>query len=391
MRLNWNRKYTTIAVYALIIIFLSLWGYSLVIHPAMYLEKWEGFLGIMTPLAVGGGLAYLLNFILKFYESRVFRKKGRHQRKLSVLATYVSVFLVGVLFLRFIFPQLSESILNFVEDFPDYPARLTDFLSIQLQRLNLTDKQIGFVDEQFNKMTERFVMTLENISPILLQNIVSLATGIGSLLIGLVISIYLLFDKERFGAAAKRVVYSFFSPRTSRRIFMLTKRADHIFGRFLVGTFIDALIVGVATGLAMLVFRIPYVIMIGFIVGISNVIPYFGPIIGAVPSAVIIFFVSPMKALTFLIIVMVIQQVDGNFIAPKILGETIGLPPFWILFSTLVFGHLFGIAGMVMGVPTFAFLLSIWEDFLKKRLHHRQLPMQVDDYLDDGVDARLKT
>ena len=387
MRLNWNKKYTTVAMYALIVLGLGTIMIKAIIRMDLFLARIDHVILVLQPFIIGGVLAYLLNFVMIFYERLIFkiRKNNKPSEKLirvfSLLFTYLTIGLFGFSFLYFLAPQITEGITNFIEEFPDYIVQLTDFIDHWLKRLNLAPNHVAYINERISELIGNFVHLIQDIVPIIVKNIVVLASSVWNVVIGIIISIYLLGGKERFLASTKKTVYSLFNEKGTNRILEIGTRANRIFGRFLVGTIIDALIVSVSVFIAMITFKIPYAILIAFIVGISNVIPFFGPFIGAVPSAIIIFFVSPVKALWFILIIIVIQQIDGNIIAPKILGEVIGLSPFWVLFSTIVFGNLFGIIGMVIGVPVFALIYSIVKDILEERLRKKELPVDTEKYI----------
>jgi predicted PurR-regulated permease PerM len=192
---------------------------------------------------------------------------------------------------------------------------------------------------------------------------------------------YLLIDKERFLALSKKTTRALFSETRANRIIELANRGNNIFGKFLSGKILDSFIIGVLTFVVITIFKMPYTILISFIVGITNIIPFFGPFIGAIPSAIIILFVSPIKALWFLVIILIIQQIDGNIIGPKILGDSLGISAFWILFSLLVTGKLFGLLGMIIGVPLFVFIYSIIKEIVEGRLKKKGLPYKTDEYM----------
>jgi len=387
MSLNWNKKYLTIAAYALIVICLSSIFLGTIFRLSDFKSKMGEIVAVFQPFIIGGVMAYLLNFILIFYENKILKWQliKPHRKTLirgsSIFLTYLTLGISAYLFLRFISPQLSKGITNFVEEFPDYIVQLTDFIDEQLKKLNLTPNQVNYMNERLAEVIENFVQFIKNIVPILLGNIVVLASSVWNVILGIIVSMYLLSDKEGFLVASKKLMIAFFKNRQTQYVFKLTQRANDIFGKFLVGTLIDSAVVGILTLVLLYIFKIPYAILIAFLVGVSNVIPFFGPFIGAVPSAIIIFFVSPIKAWWFLMIILIIQQVDGNIIAPKILGDSIGLSPFWVLFSTLIFGNLFGIIGMVVGVPVFAFIHSIVLELIETRLKRKSLSANVEDHL----------
>ena len=383
MHLQWNKKYTTMAVYALIVIALSTVLVNFLWRTHQFQAWFSRILDISMPFLIGAALAYIINFVLVFYESKVFSGMKKHRRKVSILFSYLTVIVVLLLILQVLVPQLSESIMQFVEGIPEYSQALMEFLDGVFERFRLS----GDIREYLNSRLVEIVQTIENFvrntAPAFLKSLMTIASGVTNLFLGFIVSIYILSEKERFGGGVKRLLFTIFKAPHAKIFIRLTQRADRIFGRYLKGVLIDSLIVGALMTVSMFIFRIPYALLIGFLVAISNTIPYFGPFIGAIPSAIIVFFVSPIKALWFLILLVVIQQIDGNFIAPKILGESIGLSPFWVLFSTLVFGNIFGITGMILGVPVFAFILSIINNLIEAHLRRKSLPVKPESYIDE--------
>ena len=212
------------------------------------------------------------------------------------------------------------------------------------------------------------------------DSVVSVLTEILDCFIGIIISIYLLAGKEKFLAQARRMVYSVFSVKRAEQVLELSEETNDLFGKFLSGKLIDSLIVGIITFFVMSILGIPYTSLISVIIGVTNIIPYFGQYIGIIPSAFLILLVSPVKCIIFLIAIIIIMQIDGNIIGPKILGESIGLGSFWILFSILVFGSLFGLVGMIIAVPVFAIVYRSVKKWSAKQLEKKQLPIQTEFY-----------
>ena len=190
-----------------------------------------------------------------------------------------------------------------------------------------------------------------------------------------------MIEKEKFFALSKKITYALFPKTIAQRVIKLTHMSNETFGKFLSGKILDSLIIGIMTFIILYVCKMPYALLVSVIVGITNIIPFFGPFIGAVPSFIIILFVDPVKALWFLLIVFVIQQIDGNIIGPKILGDSIGISAFWILFAILVAGKFLGIVGMVIGVPLFAVVYSIIKEIVEERLRKKGLKVQTEDYI----------
>ena len=214
----------------------------------------------------------------------------------------------------------------------------------------------------------------------------SLLSSIWNIVLGLIVSIYLLIDKEKFCALSRKITCALFNEEHSQVAIDLAHRTNDTFGKFLSGKIIDSAIIGILTFIILTIFKMPYTILISVIIGITNIIPFFGPFFGAIPSFVIIMFVSPVKALWFLLIILIIQQLDGNVIGPKILGDSIGISAFWILFALLVAGKILGLVGMIIGVPLFAIIYSIIKDITESKLRKKGLPTETSDYMKNARD-----
>ena len=199
-------------------------------------------------------------------------------------------------------------------------------------------------------------------------------------LIGLMVMVYLLNMKEILAAQVKKICYSILEVKKANRLLEETRYIRKVFSQFIVGKIIDSLIIGIINYVFMLIIHMPYALLISVVVGVTNVIPFFGPFIGAIPSAFILLLVSPISCLEFLIWILILQQVDGNIIGPKILGQTTGLASFWVLFSILLFGGLFGIVGMVIGVPTWAVIYRLTKERVNIKLGKKKLSVDSKDY-----------
>ena len=348
---------------------------------------------ILSPFFFGVAMAYLLNPVVIFFESKVFNKLVRkiqtkkiQKRKLArilSLATSTIIF-IGVLLacISFLIPEMIKSLQMLVSNFDSYLANSKDLL---VNFFGGNQEIRMFIDENFSSFS-KLLNTVFNDEAI--NNLVE-TVSIGllgtfkflyNLIVGYIISIYILNDKEKFKAQFKKILYTFFSSDKVNIILENTRYTDKVFINFFSGRLIDALIIGIICFLGMLLFRMPYPLIVAVIVGVTNVIPYFGPFIGAIPSAILIFLVDPAKSVTFIIFIFILQQIDGNILAPKILGSKTGLSSFWVLFSLLIFGGLFGVVGMIVGVPIFSILYSFVNGLIKQRLESRNLPVDSKDY-----------
>ena len=387
MKINWNEKYTTISVYSFIVVCSSIVFYLIASQLNVFTGKINEIMGIMQPFIIGFIIAYLLNFILKFYEEILdklesFKKLNKKSKRgISLVFTYITAFLIVYLFMNFVVPQLIESVVGLANNIPDYLNNVTILFEKTMTELEVDPQYLDLVNEKLNQVVNYIIQFATDLIPILGNWVVTIASSIWNIILGLIVSSYLLIDKEKFYGVGKKIIYATSSKRVANRIFELVYRSNYTFGRFLSGKIIDSAIIGVLTFFILSFFKMPYSTLISVIIGITNIIPFFGPFFGAIPSAIIILFVSPIKAVWFLIIILIIQQIDGNIIGPKILGDSIGIYAFWILFTLLVAGKFFGLVGMVVGVPIFAIIYSIIKEVVEGKLRNKGLPEDTKDYM----------
>ena len=339
------------------------------------------------PFIIGFVMAYLFNFILKFYEENMVKLKmmsnlkGRYKRSVGIIFTYTTVLIVLYLFVNFVFPQLISSVVGLVNDIPSYVNNVTNLFTEISGNLDINEEYYNILVEKWNEFINFIIAFATDLIPILGNLVKNILSSIWNIILGIIISTYLLIDKEKFFGLGRKTVIALFSEKTASKIIELTHRSNDIFGKFIGGKILDSFIIGVLTFVVISIFKMPYTILVSFIIGITNIVPFFGPFIGAVPSAIIILFVSPIKALWFLFIIFIIQQIDGNIIGPKILGDSLGISAFWILFSLLVTGKIFGFIGLIVGVPLFAIIYSIIKDFIEARLKKKELPYETKEYM----------
>ncbi|GAA3640888.1 AI-2E family transporter [Asaccharospora irregularis] len=387
MKINFNTKYTTIAVYSFIVICLCSAFYIIASRIDVFARTIDGAMVILQPFIIGFSMAYILNFILKFYEERLFKLNGfenikkKPRRYLGLLLTYLTAFLLLYLFMHFVLPQLIESVVGLANDIPEYVNRATETLDKYLLRLNIKEEYFNLAVDKWNDFVNYIINTFTQLIPLLGNLLKTIVSSIWNIILGIIVSGYLLTDKEKFFALGRKVTHALFQKEHASKILELSDRSNKTFGKFLGGKILDSLIIGVLTFFVLTLVRMPYTILISVIIAITNIIPFFGPCFGAIPSAIIVLFVSPIKALWLLLIILIIQQIDGNFIGPKILGDSIGISPFWILFSLLVFGKFLGIVGMIIGVPIFAIIYSIIKDIIEYKLEKKGLPTETSEYM----------
>ena len=387
MKLNWNSKYTTIAVYAFLVAISVILFYLAISQVSIFTDKLSLIIAILQPFIIGFSIAYLINFLLRFYENKVFKSKYMNKLKfkstkgLSIFLSYITAFLIIGIVIRFLLPQVIDSIVGLVNDIPTYITNTTEFFNGIVKNLHIEEQYSKILIDNYNNVINSVIKFMTNLIPAFGGMVAGVASSIWNVVLGMVISVYLLIDKENLCALSKKITFALLNERYANNLISLAHKSNYTFGRFLVGKIIDSLIIGLLTFIILTIFKMPYTVLVSVIVCITNVIPFFGPFIGAVPSFIIILFVSPVQALWFLLIILVIQQLDGNLIGPKILGDTIGISAFWILFSILVAGKLLGIIGMIIGVPLFAIFYSIVKIFIEGRLERKGLKTETKDYI----------
>ena len=332
----------------------------------------QGFIAILTPFLIGFLIAYILNFPYKFLYNKVFGKMGKKHKflgslrmPLSLIITYVGTFAIIGALIVVILPQIIANLSNLLRDFPGYYDSVQQFISgltADLEKMNLPFMQDVSIDDMVRGVTNFFMGSQDLTKSVLnwLQGFVSnMATGIYNALMGVVISIYFLIFKEQLCVQIKKLAVAFIPIRYLPKVYEVVDITDTKCGRFLVGDILDAGLLGVIFFVVLTVFNFPYAPLIAVLCGVANIIPFFGPFIGAVPGAFILFLIDPWLSLWFLVIVFVIQQIDGNILKPKIIGNQVGLSSFWVLFSVIVGGALFGILGFILGTPIYAVFYTL--------------------------------
>lgn len=350
---------------------------------------------VLIPINIGLILAYLLNPFLRFFERKAFRriKRKRLNRALSMLVTYLVLFAIIAGLVWLIVPQTLESLNDISANGLAYITRLVDSINGFVESLHLPLPQND--GEQLVSLEKLLTFAVDLFSRYgtsLISNIGSIAGGtltvLKNILIGIFISIYVLLAKDRLNAMCRRVIHAFLSEKHEKMLLHYIGTADVKFGGFLIGKIIDSFFVGLSCGILFTIFKIPYPILIAVIIGVTDFIPFFGPFIGAIPSAIIIFIASPVKAVLFVVLILIVQQIDGNLIAPLILGDRTGLTSLGVLVAVTVTGGVLGIMGMVIGVPLFALIMVVLDDFLCNKLRAKQCSTSIYDYY--SQDAYLR-
>ena len=401
---RWDKKYLYWGITAFLVIAASILFYMALNYLPMLRSGVASLIRIFSPFIWGLVISYLISPIMRFLEdnifmplgSRLYRKSRTNDgsgfaRVLSVLFSEIIliVMLVGLVYL--IIPQLYQSIETIASSMPSYIARTSAFLNRTFEDYPALLSYISSILGNLNDLTTWLQSTVFGAVSSIVTNLTSGVYGalkaVYNVVVGIIVSVYILSDKEHFAANFKRVLYSVFTPEAVQRMLVSLDFVDNTFMRFISGKLLDSAIIGIICYIGCAIMRMPYALLVSVIIGITNIIPFFGPFIGAVPCTLIILLSDPLKGLIFVVFVLVLQQVDGNFIGPKILGNTVGVSGFWIMFSIIIGAGLFGFWGMLLGVPVFVCIYTFVNKSIERKLRRSDLPWEAEDYTDiDYID-----
>jgi len=359
---------------------------------------------ILKPIIYGFAIAYLLNPIVKETDKyllpvlRIKIKKEKTARQFSraagILFALLVLFAVIFALLNMLIPELFHSIRNLMETLPGQLNSGIEAIENLQKEQSTMGLLLGNILNHASETLQNWIQTdLLRQMNIWMTNITTGAMNVLSevfnFLVGCIVSVYMLFSKELFAAQMKKILYGVMSIEHANMTLHITRKSNEIFGGFIIGKIIDSAIIGVLCFLGLTLLDMPYILLVSVIVGVTNVIPFFGPYIGAIPSAILIALADPIKGIYFLIFILALQQLDGNVIGPKILGDSTGLSAFWVVFSILLGGGLFGFVGMIAGVPTFAVIYYIVKMVVEQKLEKKKMPADTEaygrvEYLDDN-------
>ena len=390
MKIEWNRKQTTIAAYALLVLVLAISYYLVMANFANVWTMVRNLFHPVLPMVYGFAIAYLLNPIMVATETSLEHKKfygklkQKHQRALSLFLTYLLSVAVLVVFVLIVLPLVASNVAAMYGQLQNYVGAAESFVNELLERIPqdlIAQEYIDQLTQMAGSSIQDLINWMATSAPKVIGLIWQLGSGLIATFLAVVVSIYLLFAKERFIAQLRKMLCAFLPKKNVKRLIMVTRTTHMMFGRFITGKIIDSIIIGILCFVGLSIMQMPNAVLVSFIVGITNVLPYFGPFIGAIPGFILIAVISPVQGLIFLIFILVLQQIDGNIIGPMILGDSTGLSAFWVVFAILFFGGLFGVAGMFIGVPTFGVIYALIKDSITERLTARGMPVHTEDYI----------
>lgn len=342
----------------------------------------------IMPFIIGFIIAFLLmpivNRVEALFDQTLFKRKP-HPKLSRAIATIIAYVLFLALlsgFFAILVPQLITSVKSILQ-------YIANFISMNRETINqllLKYEFLSIEGEQLVIAWENVVSQLMNYTSLLVNNLMAISSSIYTLvfqlLVGMIAAFYLLMDREKYCAQVKKLCYGIFRASTCERLIYWTRRAHKIFSGFITGKILDSMIIGIICYVCMLLFRIEYPLLISVIVGFTNIVPFFGPLIGAIPCVLILLLINPLSALWFVVFILILQQIDGNVIGPFIMGDYVGLSPFLIMLAIMVGGGLFGFPGMLLSVPVFALIYAIVRATTETRLREKNLPVESSAYVD---------
>ena len=350
---------------------------------------------ILKPVIYGLAIAYLLNPIVKFVERHVnialkktfprLRRAETLGRSIGIISAVLVLLAVIVALCNMMIPELYRSIRNMVVTVPGQLNDAIDYITKMMAGDSTLEQVTTQVLRETTDSLQNWMRTdLLSQANVLMSNltegVINVVSELFNAVIGLIVSIYVLYSKETFSMQTKKIVYAVFKPAHANMILHLTAKSNEMFGGFIIGKIIDSAIIGVLCFIVLSILDMPYNFLVSVTVGVTNVIPFFGPYIGAIPSTILIMLSDPKMGVYFVIFILILQQIDGNIIGPRILGSSTGLSAFWVVFSILLGGGLFGFVGMILGVPTFAVIYYIVNMLINHRLEQKFLPTDTLSY-----------
>lgn len=380
----------------LAVISVSILLLAIVLNFQSFMTVVKTIFGAFSPVISVAVFAYLLNPLMNFMDRRLYpallrrkmaeQKAYRLSRMLSLIFALLFALVLIYEFFSMLLPQLTESITGIINNMSTYYADAEKWVLGFLADNPTLSAQVDKLMEQFYQFLEDWINpdlfgNINSIFASVTSSVISVIRSVLNLLIGVVAAVYILWSRDRFLAQTKKIAVALMPQQRADRFFDLGRKIHRVFSGFIIGKLVDSLIIGVLCYIGALILRFPYPALIATVVGVTNVIPFFGPFIGAVPCAFLILLVDPLKCLYFVLFIFGLQQLDGNVIGPRILGDTIGISGFWVLVSITVAGSLFGFTGMLLGVPVFAVLYMLLSETVAERLRRKKRPVPTAAYM----------
>lgn len=401
---NWNSVYFRWGLTSFTVIAAGILFYYVIFHGTNIKQNVVSFFRILMPIVFGFVLAYLMSPVLNYLEYRILfpladkmkiRKSVKRKSLIRAIGIFFTAFLFFVLFYSIIYMLLSQivpSILNIISNFDTYIDNMTNWIRKVFEDNptlveNVTDLINRYSDQLDQWLNETVLTRTTSLIKTVSLSVLSGLKILWNFLIGFIISIYVLASKEKFAAQAKKAAYALFPQARANRLIHNFRFTHKTFSGFFGGKVLDSIIIGLLCFLGTTFLKTPYAALVSFVIGITNIIPFFGPYIGGIPCALLVLLVDPVHPLNcvyFVIFLIILQQFDGNILGPKILGDSTGLAGFWIIFSITLFGGFFGVVGMVVGVPIFAVIYTAARALINQSLEGKNMPQDTELYMNVG-------
>lgn len=398
MRIKWDREYLKYTLYASLTIMIAIAFY----HVVDNLSVFVGTIGVafrwvrklLSPFIIAAFIAYLLNPGVRWFETKVFskikgfEKKHRLKRNLSIFVVFLLLGGLITTLAIIIVPEIVTNIRDIARRAPEYAVFIEntlrhwsdELMSLRFYNINIYE----FLEPFQQRITDYFGQigqVLDIMVGVVLNRVFMITSGLVNFVLGLVISVYALADKESFKKGFERFLRAVFSGPRVEGIKQFGRDADLLFSKFIVGKSLDSLIIGILCYIGMNLMNVRYALLLSVFVGVTNMIPYFGPLLGMIPAGLLTLFDSPMEALWVVLFLLALQQFDGLYLGPKILGSSVGMPPFWVIFAIVVGGKLFGVMGMFLGVPVFSVIRLLFSRILDQLVDRKEAraPLLLED------------
>lgn len=353
-------------------IFIILSYTALLVLGVIYFESIFQYLGellnIIQPFIIGFILAFIFNIPMKFFEKKLAIQNKKKRRVVSAILSVLLILLVLLLVVMVVVPQVIENVRTLIDNLPSIFAQAEKWLNYVFEEIRLSPDLLDKINEFQTRFAQTFISTLTAWAPNIASGVSHITTSVINIFMGFVMAIYMIFSKDKLIKQVKKFAHALFNDQHYQYISEVVKLTGTTFENFLAGQLTESIIIGVLCYIGCMILDIPYASIAAIVIGFTNIIPYFGPIIGAVISSVLILFVSPVKALIFLVFSTLLQQFESNLIYPHVVGNSVGLSALWVLFAVSVGGGLFGIPGMVFGLPTFSVIYELLRRWTNYRL-----------------------
>lgn len=401
MKFNLNNKYFRWGLTAFLVIVASICFYYLIFHSSQITNGISTVISLTMPIMFGFVIAYLLTPLLNYIEYHILipfadfcKIKPTSKRKglirgISITLTSCLVFAVIYLLCAMMLSQIVPSIMNIISNFDVYIDNITKWINELLEDNPTLGEYVVKTIDKYSVELESWLnnTVLPKTSSLIKTvsfSVINLLSILWDFIIGFIIAVYVLISKEKFSGQAKKIAYSAFEKDTANAVIRNFRFTHKTFIGFISGKILDSLIIGLLCFVGTTILKTPYAVLVSLVIGVTNIIPFFGPFIGAIPCSILIFVVDPLHPLNclyFVIFILALQQFDGNILGPKILGDSTGLTGFWVIFSITLFGGLFGVPGMVVGVPVFAVIYASIKSIVNASLSKKAMTQQTEDYI----------